>query len=113
MTFNGTGVYLFGAKRDNHDVYGVILDGQGTMNNGFAPLPNDVPDFQQLLFGRGGLDPGEHTVELADLSDITNAPWLDLDFGIITLGDGNDSYVRTTLVPSPCLTMSAGPSLET
>lgn len=27
FTFNGTGIYLFGARRDNHGQYGVSIDG--------------------------------------------------------------------------------------
>lgn len=56
-------------------------------------MPNDEDDFKQPLFNKSDLAAGLHDVVLTDLSSKSDRPWLDLDYGIITLGDGDMSYV--------------------
>ena len=70
------------------------------MGNGFHPTPIGAKDFQLPLFGRGGLDSGLHSVVLTDESAISTKPWLDLDFGVITIGDGNDACVISFVLAS-------------
>ncbi|KAF9071661.1 hypothetical protein BDP27DRAFT_1218709 [Rhodocollybia butyracea] len=75
FTFNGTGVQLFGSKRQNHGPYQVTLDGQTfPVSSGQS---ND-PIFQTLLFSNTGLPQGEHTVMLQNQG--TSAQFVDLDF---------------------------------
>jgi hypothetical protein len=58
LTFKGTGVWVYGAKRDNHGMFEMDLDGQVTTSDGYG-----ANKAQELLFGQGGLDPDvEHTV---------------------------------------------------
>lgn len=58
LTFKGTGVWVYGAKRDNHGMFEMDLDGQVTTSDGYG-----ANKAQELLFGQGGLDPDVgHTV---------------------------------------------------
>jgi hypothetical protein len=81
VTFNGTGIYLYGAKRFNHGAYTVTI-GQNpavTLNGSASP---DL--FEQLLYGNGSLPYGQHTVTLSN----AGAPgYVDLDSVVITTGD--------------------------
>jgi hypothetical protein len=81
LIFNGTGVYIYGAKRANHGSYSVSIDGQAVANsNG-----NGDEEYQQLLYGTSTLSYGLHYVEIIN----TGAPsFLDLDLVNITVGDG-------------------------
>ncbi|KAI4527472.1 hypothetical protein K525DRAFT_186651 [Schizophyllum commune Loenen D] len=61
FTFNGTYVYLYGAKRSNHGRYSVELDGVKSSYNGNS----GEALFQQLLFSHGPLELDvPHTVHL-------------------------------------------------
>ncbi|KAL1758815.1 hypothetical protein FB107DRAFT_206325 [Schizophyllum commune] len=61
FTFNGTYVYLYGAKRSNHGPFSVELDGVESSYNGNS----GEALFQQLLFSHGPLEPDQpHTVHL-------------------------------------------------
>ncbi|KAL1705927.1 hypothetical protein EV121DRAFT_202503 [Schizophyllum commune] len=62
LTFNGTYVYLYGAKRSNHEgPYSVELDGVKSSYSGNS----GEALFQQLLFSHGPLEPDQpHTVHL-------------------------------------------------
>jgi hypothetical protein len=78
FTFNGTGVWVFGAKRFNHGQYNATLDGSIVSGNGYS----STQEFQLPLFNAVGLAPGIHEVTM------TNAPvntssvqvYLDIDF---------------------------------
>jgi hypothetical protein len=91
FTFNGTGVYLYGAMRPNHDQYSVTIDGHSvSLANGSAS-----PDsFQQLLYGNGSLPYGLHQVILAN--DFVQVPsaFVDLDYVVMTMGDSSTPYVH-------------------
>ena len=66
IKFKGSGVWLYGAKRDNHGVFEVDLDGQVATLDGYDVV--NVP--QVMLFGQGGLDPTvEHTVVSTSRAD--------------------------------------------
>jgi hypothetical protein len=81
FSFNGTGVYLYGAKRGNHGSYSVSIDDRVTPG-----LNGDGGDqYQTLLYGKSDLPYGLHRVVVTN----TAAPlWLDIDFVTITAGDG-------------------------
>jgi hypothetical protein len=89
FSFNGTGVYLYGAKRSNHGAYAVSLDGQITSGNGSSP---NAELFEQLLFSAVDLPYGTHELVLTN----TAAPqYLDLDSVVVVGGDGNVSTPQT------------------
>ncbi|KAJ7682870.1 hypothetical protein B0H17DRAFT_50240 [Mycena rosella] len=73
--FNGTQVYVFGAKRDNHGPYSITLDGASTTLDGFSA----VATFS-TLFVSNVLPQGIHTITVTnELNDATKA-FLDIDF---------------------------------
>jgi hypothetical protein len=75
-------VSIFGARRDNHGNYSVLLDGMRKMTgNGFGGK-----DFNQSLFSVADLPYGKHDVVITnDESKL----YLDLDYVIVTAGDVN------------------------
>lgn len=76
FTFNGTGIWLYGARRINHGNASVSIDNQSmTTFNGIG-----IPDqFQTLLFGQAGLSSGLHNLTLVNTGSIS-APWVDIDY---------------------------------
>jgi hypothetical protein len=115
FTFTGTGVYLFGALKVNHDEFTVIInDTISVTGNSFS----DPFQFQQTLFGLGDLPYGTHRVVLENTCDLA-APYVDLDFIIITTGDGEERFVgpsshepvlRSLLVRRPSIHPSIAPT---
>ncbi|EJU02105.1 hypothetical protein DACRYDRAFT_107050 [Dacryopinax primogenitus] len=85
LTFNGTGIWIYGANRVNHGNYSISVD-----NQDFGPLSgyaNDnscvnVSDFKVQLFGQAGLSMGTHDLTLTNIPTGTNNNWLDVDFVI-------------------------------
>lgn len=74
FTFNGTGVEIYGAKRQNHGLYQVKLDDTVyPSSNGSVPDPGT---FQVPLFSSGSLAQGLHTVTLKN----QQGHFLDIDF---------------------------------
>lgn len=102
FTFNGTGVELFGAKRSNHGLYQVTLDGK-TFPAASGESTNAT--FQQTLFSQTGLTQGLHTVILEN--DGASGQFVDLDYitwygnigesdeplSVITVQDDDSSFV--------------------
>ncbi|KAL1747367.1 hypothetical protein HDZ31DRAFT_61284 [Schizophyllum fasciatum] len=88
FTFNGTYVYLYGAKRFNHGNYSVELDGVTKMHNGSSP---DHEQFQALLDSYGPLAQDVlHTVTF----ESRDSNYLDLDFITWTSDLGLDDSSR-------------------
>ena len=73
LAFNGTGVSLVGAKRFNHGLYSVTVDGtqSASMNGSSSP---DV--FNQTLFEDDSLQNGAHTLILENQS----TDFVDIDY---------------------------------
>ena len=76
LTFNGTAVWIYGAKRDNHAPFNTTLDGKTYYDTGYSAKNL----FQQVLFP--GLELSNailHNVSIVD--SVTNAedPYLDID----------------------------------
>lgn len=107
ITFNGTAIYIFGAKRQNHGHYIVTIDnGQAERLDGYAPLQADGTDgvYQYPIFAKSGLLNGLHTVVLTnDGGADTGRPYVDIDFitwtsndpapySNITVDDGGFTY---------------------
>ncbi|KAL1725974.1 hypothetical protein EV714DRAFT_255344 [Schizophyllum commune] len=72
FTFNGSAIYIFGAKRDNHGVYVVELDGEGTTFSGH----DQAGQFQVPLFAQDSLDNTLHTVKVTNRESL----YLDIDY---------------------------------
>ena len=73
LAFNGTGVSLVGAKRGNHGLYSVNIDGtQSTSANGSATTAL----FNQTLFEINSLQMGAHNLVLTN----QQAEFLDIDY---------------------------------
>lgn len=77
FTFNGTDIWIFGAKRDNHGPYTVTLDGSVIEQAGFAVLPGV---FQTPLFVSAGLQNKQHTVVITNTQTDDTKKFLDIDF---------------------------------
>ena len=76
LTFNGTGVWIYGAKRGNHGPYNTTLDGSVSTDDGFF----DGDLFQQVLFSAMELDgTTPHTVSITNSPTDTEGPYLDID----------------------------------
>ncbi|KAF7345076.1 hypothetical protein MVEN_01671100 [Mycena venus] len=75
FVFNGTQVYVFGARRGNHGPYSITLDGTQTLFQGFAS-----PDVFSTLFVSDVLPQGQHTVTVTNELNDPNKPFLDIDF---------------------------------
>ncbi|EJU02116.1 hypothetical protein DACRYDRAFT_21886 [Dacryopinax primogenitus] len=103
LTFNGTGIWIYGANRANHGNYSVSIDTQD-----FGPLSgyaNDsgctvLSDFKALLFGQAGLPMGAHDVTLTNLPINTSYNWVDVDYITIEteIGDAGGVQVQTSTV---------------
>ncbi|QRV82729.1 transmembrane protein [Ceratobasidium sp. AG-Ba] len=91
VTFNGTAIYIFGAKRVNHGHYTVKIDnGQAQRFDGYAPAQPDGIDgvFRVALFAQTGLPNGLHTVVMTnDGGTDTGRPYLDIDYVTWTSND--------------------------
>ncbi|KAG8699192.1 hypothetical protein FRC09_006768, partial [Ceratobasidium sp. 395] len=91
LTFNGTAIYIFGAKRGNHGHYIVTIDnGQAQRFDGFGEKQPDGTDgvYQVPIFAQSGLTNGQHTVVLAnDGGTDTGRPYVDIDFITWTSND--------------------------
>ncbi|KAJ9095682.1 hypothetical protein QFC21_005554 [Naganishia friedmannii] len=86
LKFNGTGIWAFGAKRENHGSYYATLDGKATLLSGFGASPGL---FQTVLFSQTGLDPNtEHSLTLANAYSLDPDGqkykfYLDVDYFIV------------------------------
>ena len=61
FTFNGTGFWLYGARKPDYGVYVVMVDDEVlTYSNDSA----SQDEYAQLLGGQNGLQDGQHTVLL-------------------------------------------------
>ncbi|KAG9083510.1 hypothetical protein FS749_005972 [Ceratobasidium sp. UAMH 11750] len=93
--FNGTSVYIFGAKRGNHGRYSVKLDNEQPQEfDGYAPIQPDGTDgiYQVPLYARAGLTDGLHNITLTNDGETKSAqPFVDIDFVIWTSNDETGS----------------------
>ncbi|KAJ1300306.1 hypothetical protein OPQ81_005128 [Rhizoctonia solani] len=89
--FNGTAVWIFGAKRGNHGHFIVTIDnGEAQRIDGYAPTQSDGTDgvYQVPIFSRTGLEDRLHTVTLTnDNGSDGNRPFVDIDFITWTSND--------------------------
>ncbi|KAI0091112.1 hypothetical protein BDY19DRAFT_683874 [Irpex rosettiformis] len=87
ISFNGSAVYVFGAFGPNHDAYTVTLDRQSTTYNGSSGAGPAL--FQQLMFSATDLSTEESHTLTVENNYTTSMAWVDIDFIVITSGDGN------------------------
>ncbi|KAG9094065.1 hypothetical protein FRC06_011196 [Ceratobasidium sp. 370] len=101
--FNGTAVYIFGAKRGNHGQYSVKVDNEQPQEfDGYAPTQPDGTDgvyqvlAQQPLYARSGLTNGLHNITLTNDGETNSAqPFVDIDF--ITWTSNDEAGLSETL----------------
>ncbi|KAJ7079587.1 hypothetical protein B0H15DRAFT_499260 [Mycena belliarum] len=94
FSFNGTQVYVFGARRANHGPYTVTLDGASATFDGFSAAP-----LFGTLFVSKVMPQGIHTVTVTNALTDTTKPFLDIDFITWTskvTGDGKIETVEDT-----------------
>ncbi|EIM83052.1 uncharacterized protein STEHIDRAFT_171157 [Stereum hirsutum FP-91666 SS1] len=82
ISFNGTGIWFYGANRPDYGSYTFAVDGQATAHNANA----SSAVFQQLLGGASSLPMGSHTAVL----QTTSAAPVDLDSLIFETQIGPD-----------------------
>jgi len=83
LTFNGTAIWIYGARRDNHARFNTTLDGTAYFDDGYS----SVNLFQEVLFAGLQLDSGTlHTVSIVDSVVDANRPYLDIDS--VCIGSG-------------------------
>jgi hypothetical protein len=86
VSFNGTAIYIYGAKRSIYGSFTVTVDGEIVAHDSAGG--ND--EFQVSLFAKSNMPYGAHRVVLTNAGSPLG---LDLDFVNITTGDGKDSWV--------------------
>lgn len=74
FSFNGTAFWIYGAKRSNHGIYTVTVDGASFAGNTGQSNANL---FQQVLFNQSGLTQKLHTVSLTNTA--TGSLYVDID----------------------------------
>ncbi|CAE6437689.1 unnamed protein product [Rhizoctonia solani] len=97
VTFHGTAIYLYGAKRVNHGYYRVAVDDEPSLSMSGRPLAGAPEKFQSLLFSREGLTNGEHTLRLENIYEDNEKIWLDVDFIVITREVDIATEVQSTI----------------
>ncbi|ODN81541.1 hypothetical protein L202_01960 [Cryptococcus amylolentus CBS 6039] len=108
LTFNGTAITIYGAKRTNHGAYSTQLDGGSTtLQIGYLA---DI-EFQVPIFSAQSLSSDdEHTIVLKNLPSQTSASgtnntqwWLDIDFAVITTSTQGKVWTTTYDDSSPAM----------
>ncbi|EIW85596.1 hypothetical protein CONPUDRAFT_49001 [Coniophora puteana RWD-64-598 SS2] len=94
LTFNGTGVWIYGAKRVNHGTYTVQVD-DSTYSNLSGYSGTEV--FQQLLFNQSGLMQGTHKLSITNTD--TTGHYVDLDLIVVQseVGDSDQQLVSSII----------------
>ncbi|KIM58543.1 hypothetical protein SCLCIDRAFT_1218490 [Scleroderma citrinum Foug A] len=94
FTFNGTGFWIYGAKRSNHGTYSVEVDGATYTNNSGSSANNQ---FMVSLFNTSGLTQGSHTVSLTNTG--TNSQYVDIDLIVweSEVGNTSDQLITETV----------------
>ena len=67
------------------------VDGKNTTGNGHTGDPAGA--FNVSLFGDNSMSAGTHTVSLVNTPSTSTGKYVDLDWAVITVGDGNTKYV--------------------
>ncbi|KAI0051870.1 hypothetical protein FA95DRAFT_1554110 [Auriscalpium vulgare] len=105
LSFNGTGIWLFGAKKPNYGTFTISVDGESVQGS----AQSTQAAFQQMLGGKSGLPNGSHTVTLTNTGSGAS---IDLDSVIFETQIGatgssvsnittDDSSPSFTYLPTP------------
>ncbi|KAL1690567.1 hypothetical protein GGG16DRAFT_113898 [Schizophyllum commune] len=87
--FNGTDIYVYGAKRFNHRLYTVDLDGAAKTYDGHPRSGED--EFQDVLYSANDLDPETpHTI----IVSCEQNSYLDIDYITWTNSIGNETTIQ-------------------
>ena len=78
MTFNGTAVWIYGAKGDNQGLYNVTLDDKTYYEDGYSSVYY-YNSGQVLFFSGVGLASRLHSLFIVNLITDTAKPYLDID----------------------------------
>ncbi|KZW03529.1 hypothetical protein EXIGLDRAFT_664123 [Exidia glandulosa HHB12029] len=101
IKWHGTGIQVFGAKRDNHGDYSVSLNGNKPR---FASGNSFFPEFSASLFHVQGLADGLHTlvIENAPQTNDPDQSYLDIDYITLetTQAPGDHSVTIEDFEPS-------------
>ncbi|KAJ1300305.1 hypothetical protein OPQ81_005127 [Rhizoctonia solani] len=84
ITFEGTAIYLYGAKRNNHGYYHIAVDDEPNVPMSGRPAAGAAEEFQTLLFSRQGLASGSHTLKLKNVYEDKDHVYVDIDYVVIT-----------------------------
>ncbi|CAE7145154.1 unnamed protein product [Rhizoctonia solani] len=84
ITFRGTDIYIYGAKRNNHGYYSATVDDEPAWPIYGRPGLGGAEEFQSLLFARQGLTNGKHTFRLTNIVEGQDKIWVDIDYIVIT-----------------------------
>ncbi|CAE6516327.1 unnamed protein product [Rhizoctonia solani] len=95
IRFNGTAVYIFGAKRPDRGHYTVTIDNSQKIRlDAYAPKQQNGDDglFRQLLFSQTDLEDRDHEVTLTNDSQEGDAkPFVDIDYIMWTSNVNTDA----------------------
>ncbi|WWC71974.1 uncharacterized protein I206_105933 [Kwoniella pini CBS 10737] len=108
--FNGSGIKVFGANRDNHATYSVELDGLGPI---YMSGHTDNPQFQAELFRADDLPiDREHRLTMTNrpnsTADQSMKWWFDVDHIITSQPISDDIYTTLINDTSPYVTYDQG-----
>ncbi|KAH8826997.1 hypothetical protein DL96DRAFT_1226613 [Flagelloscypha sp. PMI_526] len=90
LDFEGTAIYLFGDKKNDHRTYTVTLDGTATTLNGISGCGGEFgltceKQVPSIKFFAASLGSGNHNLKLVNNAD--NASFFDLDYIVISSSD--------------------------
>ncbi|KAG6331383.1 hypothetical protein ID866_7706 [Astraeus odoratus] len=95
FSFNGTSLWIYGARRTNHGTYTVQVDSATYSNNNGYSATNE---FMVSLFNVSGLTQGSHTVSLTN-TGTGDLPYVDIDLIVwqSEVGDTDDELITETV----------------
>ncbi|THH16184.1 hypothetical protein EW146_g4410 [Bondarzewia mesenterica] len=104
IAFNGTGIWLYGAKRPNYGPYSISIDGEAVQGS----ASSTTRAFRQLLGGKSGLPMGRHTVTLMntgsgssiDLDSFVFETEIGSSGGMVSNSTVDDTSSQITYLPS-------------
>ncbi|WRT70257.1 uncharacterized protein IL334_007252 [Kwoniella shivajii] len=105
--FNGSGIAVHGAKRDNHGIFGVQVDNSSIR---YLSGHSDVAEYQTELFSLNNLTTHqEHLITVTNYSnDNSTKWWLDIDHLIVTQPVMDNEYTSIIDDSSPFVSYDVG-----
>ncbi|CAE6486328.1 unnamed protein product [Rhizoctonia solani] len=106
ITFRGTAIYVYGAKRHNHGYYRFDLNNQTGIPMSGQPA-GTAEEFQTLLFSKEGLPNGENTLKLTNVRQEQGKDYVDIDYIVITREVDASSEVQSAIASGDDFTYSS------